>query len=291
MAQNGGTYAVIVSDDFGKSTSVNQAILEAHDRGIVTAASIMAGGKAFREAARIAQSRSRLSVGLHVTLCDGPAVLSHSEVPDLVDGYGHFEASPSKAWIKYSWAGIQSQIEKEIEAQFDQLADAGINPTHIDGHHHLHMHPALFKILCRQAAQRGVSWIRIPCEPLPLVFRYFSARRGAMPFVEWTVFRILKVTHERTARNHGLHVADAVYGLSRSGQVDEEYLFHALTRPVGCIEIFTHPETASKAGRRELEALTSTAVRDKLASKGMSLVGYGDIPIEAVIRDAQPERL
>jgi chitin disaccharide deacetylase len=291
MAQNGGTYAVITADDFGKSPAVNQAILEAHDRGIVTATSIMAAGKAFREAVRIAQSRSRLSVGLHVTLCDGLAVLSQKEIPDLVDDYGQFETSPSRAWIKYSRTGIQSQLEKEIEAQFDLLAKEGINPTHIDGHHHLHMHPAVFKILCRQAAQRGIPWIRIPCEPLPLVFRYFSARRGAMPFVEWAVFRILKVTHERTARNHGLHIADAVYGLSQSGQVDEQYLFHTLPRSAGCIEIFTHPEIASKAGCRELEALTSTAVQDKVASQGIALVGYRDIPTEAVIRDAQPERI
>src|SRR5271169_822470 len=128
MAQNGGTYAVITADDFGKSTAVNQAILEAYDRGIVTATSIMTGGKAFREASRITKSRSRLSVGLHVTLCDGLAVLSQREIPDLVDGYGQFETSPSRAWIKYSRTSIQSQIEKEIEAQFDLLAKEGINP-------------------------------------------------------------------------------------------------------------------------------------------------------------------
>ena len=112
-----------------------------------------------------------------------------------------------------------------------------------------------------------------------------------MPFVEWAVFRILKMTHERTARDHGLHVADAVYGLSRSGQVDQQYLFHAVTRPAGCIEIFTHPETASKAGRRELDALTSAVVQDKLSSQGIALVGYRDIRTGAVTQAAQPERL
>jgi len=291
MARNRGTYAVIAADDFGRSPSVNRAIAEAHDRGIVTAASIMVKGKAFEEAVRIARSRSRLSVGLHVTLCDGQAVLSHAEIPDLVDRHGYFETSPSRAWFKYSRTGILSQLEKEIEAQFDLLAKARINPTHVDGHHHLHMHPALFRILCEKAAQRGVPWIRIPCEPLSLVFRYFIPRRGAMPFVEWAVFRMLKATHERTARNYGLHVANVVYGLSRSGQVDEKYLVHILTRSVGCIEIFTHPEMASEAGCRELEALISTAVQDKVASHGIALGGYRDIPPEAVIQAAEPERL
>jgi hopanoid biosynthesis associated protein HpnK len=291
MVQDRGSYAVITADDFGKSPLVNRAIAEAHDRGIVTAASIMVGGKAFEEAVRIAQSRSRLSVGLHVTLCNGLSVLSHAEIPDLVDYHGYFETSPSRAWLKYSRDSILSQVENEIEAQFDLLAKARINPTHVDGHHHLHMHPALFKIICRKAAQRGVPWIRIPCEPLSLVFRSFSTSRGAMPFVAWGVFRILKMTHERTSRYYGLHVANAVYGLSRSGQVDEKYLSHILTRSVHCIEIFTHPEMASEAGSRELEALVSPAVKDKLASHGIALRGFRDIPIEAVIKHVEAESL
>ncbi len=290
MAWNQKTYGLIVADDFGRSSSVNRAIAEAHDKGIVTAASMMVGGQAFEDAARIARSRSRLSVGLHVTLCDGLAVLSHSEIPDLVDRHGCFETSPARAWLKYSRTGILSQLEKEIEAQFDLLAKASINPTHVDGHHHLHMHPALFKIVCRKAAQRGIPWIRIPCEPLWLVFRYFTASRGAMPFIEWTVFQMLKVSHERTARKYGLRAANAVYGLSRTGRVDEKYLLHILTRHAGYVEIFTHPDTSSAAGCRELQALTSTLVQEVLASNGIALGGYRDIPIEAVIQDAEPER-
>jgi len=291
MAENQTTYAVISADDFGRSSSVNQAIADAHDGGIVTAASIMVGGQAFEDAIRIARSRSGLSVGLHLTLCDGQAVLSHSEIPDLVDRRGYFEKSPSRAWIRYSRTSILSQLEKEIEAQFDLLMQTRINPTHVDGHHHLHMHPALFKIVCQKAAQRGIAWIRIPCEPLSIVFRFLTAKRGAMPFIEWVVFQILRVSRERTARTYGLHVANAVFGLSRSGQVDVKYLFAVLTKQVGCIEIFTHPDTASEAGCRELQALTSTVLKDSLASIGVSLGGYREIPIETLIQDGELERL
>src|SRR5208282_4554305 len=74
---------VIVADDMGKSASVNQAIAEAHDKGILTAASIMAGGEAFDDAVQTALDRSRLSIGLHLTLCDGKAVLPHASIPDI----------------------------------------------------------------------------------------------------------------------------------------------------------------------------------------------------------------
>jgi hopanoid biosynthesis associated protein HpnK len=290
MARNSEKYVVIVADDFGRSSSVNDAVVEAHERGILTAASIMAGGEAFEEAARIARSRSRLSVGLHVTLCDGCAVLSHSEVPDLVDGSGHFEKSPSRAWMKYTRAGFLEQLDAEIEAQFDRLEKAGIHTTHVDGHHHLHMHPAIFKILCRQASQRGVRWIRIPREPLSSVFRHRSTGRGAMPFIEWVVFGMLTISHARKARKYGLTAANAVYGLSRTGKVDEKYLLDVLTRPGGLSEIFTHPDTGTETGRRELEALTSTAVRRKLSSLGITLAGYRQLSEEAVILNTALER-
>ena len=39
------TYAVINADDLGMSSTVNMAVTEAHDRGLLTSASIMAGGR------------------------------------------------------------------------------------------------------------------------------------------------------------------------------------------------------------------------------------------------------
>ncbi len=118
-------YLIVAADDFGRSSSVNMAVAEAHDRGIVTASSVMAGGEAFEEAVQIALKRSRLSVGLHVTLCDGRAVLKQSQIPDLVDRDGCFEASPARAWVGYMRRAVLSQIEAEVEAQFDRLDKAG----------------------------------------------------------------------------------------------------------------------------------------------------------------------
>lgn len=118
-------YLIIAADDFGRSSSVNMAVAEAHDRGIVTASSIMAGGEVFEEAVQIALRRNRLSVGLHVTLCDGRAVLKQSRIPDLVNREGCFEASPARARVRYMRPAVLPQIEAEVEAQFDRLERAG----------------------------------------------------------------------------------------------------------------------------------------------------------------------
>jgi hopanoid biosynthesis associated protein HpnK len=289
MASERKKYAVIVADDFGSSSSVNLAVAEAHDRGILTVASLMAGGAAFDEAVEIARKRRSLSVGLHVTLCDGRAVLPCSEVPGLADFRGHFENNPAMAWMKYRRPGLLGQLDREIEAQFDRLEKAGVRPTHIDGHHHLHMHPAIFELLCRHASHRGIRWVRIPREPLSLLLRFPSPGRGALPFIEWAVFAILGRMHGKKAREYGLRSIDAVYGLARTGQCDERYLKHIFDRAGGSIEIFMHPDTATASGQRELAALTSASVRAALVARNTVLAGYRELSAEAAFPEGEME--
>jgi hopanoid biosynthesis associated protein HpnK len=277
---------VTVADDFGKSGAINRAIDEASDSGILTAASLMAGGEAFEDALRVARQRKGLSIGLHVTLCDGFAVLPHSRIPDLVSGDGSFEKNPVRAWLKYSRPALLPQVRMEIGAQLDRLEDAGVRVTHVDCHHHLHMHPFILEILCREAAQRGIAWVRMPREPLPVILSTRSPLRGAMPFVEWATFGTLGIYNYRAIRKHGLHVAERVYGLSRTGDVDEKYLMGIIERAVGPVtEIFFHPDASAETGRRELEALTSPRVKERLSALGVTLAGYRDLGAKVTCPD------
>jgi hopanoid biosynthesis associated protein HpnK len=278
----GVRHLVAVADDFGLSSPVDRAVAEAHDAGVLTAASLMASGNAFEEAVALAVERPTLSVGLHVTLCDGRSVLSASEIPALVGSDGWFEKDPVKAWLKYKGPETLCQIEREIEAQMERLEGSGIHPSHVDCHHHLHMKPALFEILCRVAARRGIRWIRIPGEPLRQALCIRSLARGAMPFLEWTVFGTLRLFHMKTAREHELKAASRTYGLFRTGHITEKYFLHVLDGMVGSLnEIFTHPDLSTEAGRRELKTLTSARVRQRIASLGIKLAGYRELAGEA----------
>lgn len=291
---------MVVADDFGNSSSINTAIAEAHENGIVTAASIMPGGEAFEEAIGIARSSTRLSVGLHLTLCDGHAVLPRSSIPDLVDERGCFRKSPSRAWIRYSGSGLLAQIDREIEAQFESLKKAGIRPSHVDSHHHIHMQPSVFSLLCRHASRRGVQWVRVPGEPVSLIFA--CTGRGVLPLLEWAVFGILGFSHKKKIRLQGLQTADYVYGLSRTGHLDEAYLLKMVDAFKGAgsdggnprdnvqvMEIFSHPDSGTAAGRRELQALTSRVVRDRMTLYGMTLAGYRELS-GGIVRNPAGER-
>jgi hopanoid biosynthesis associated protein HpnK len=279
---NGFRYLVFAADDLGRSVAVNEAVLDAYESGVLTAASMMAGGEAFSQAAGFVQKISGLSIGLHVTLCDGKAVLPHASIPDLAGADGNFAGRPAGVWIKLGRKEILRQATLEIEAQFNRIEEAGITPCYVDSHHHLHMHPGLFGLICRIASDRGVSWIRIPNEPITIVFRFGARGRGVMPLLEQAVFGTLKASNMRTAERYGLRCASNVYGLSRSGALDEEYLLSlinhmAMSHGSFVNEIFCHPDVVTDAGLAELSALKSVAVVAKLESFSIKRIGYKDI--------------
>ena len=61
-------FAIVNADDFGLTSGVNRGIIEAHEHGIVTSASLMVRYTAAKEAADYARSRANFSIGLHVDL-------------------------------------------------------------------------------------------------------------------------------------------------------------------------------------------------------------------------------
>src|SRR5262249_8258654 len=106
---------VVVADDLGRSREVNRAVALAHDQGILGSASLMAGGEAFDDAVDLALARPGLSIGLHVTFCDGRAVLPPARIPDLVRPDGRFRTGPAGAGLAYHFrrrrAGAQIEAE------------------------------------------------------------------------------------------------------------------------------------------------------------------------------------
>ena len=78
---------IVNADDFGLTAGVNRAIVEAHTRGIVTSSTLMANGRAFEDAARLAKTVPRLGVGCHVVLIDGEPVLDAKLLPSITSAH------------------------------------------------------------------------------------------------------------------------------------------------------------------------------------------------------------
>lgn len=125
-------YLIVNADDFGLTKGVNQGIVEAHRRGIVTSTSLMVRAAAASEAAEHARANPRLSVGLHFDVGEwrylGGEWKAAYQVVDPADG-----------------DALRTEFESQL-ATFERLL--GRLPSHLDSHQHIHLNePARCQLL------------------------------------------------------------------------------------------------------------------------------------------------
>lgn len=274
---------IINGDDFGISSATNRAIVRAHEKGILTSASLMVNGPAFAEAVELAKAHRKLSVGIHLVLVQGKATLPPAEIPNLVDAQGAFRKNPVGAGMAYFFfPSFARQIRKELEAQMRKFLSTGIPLDHVNGHLHIHVHPNVLHIVIDLAGRYGVKKIRLPQEELFKTLRV-DPRRWYLKLTQWTIFRLLSTYARRHLQNAGFGMPDRAYGLLQSGQMNESYLLGLLDRlGNGCYEISFHLGEAADwpryyDGDEELAALLSTRVRARIANSGRKLISYAEL--------------
>jgi chitin disaccharide deacetylase len=271
---------VVAADDFGSSPEVNAAILTAHRQGVLTSASLMVAGDAVGEAVSMARGMPQLAVGLHIVVVDGPATLAPHQIPHLVQSNGRFPSDPLPVGLRYAFSrAARQELAAELHAQFERFAATGLPLAHVDGHHHMHLHPAVFDLLLPLAEVYGARGVRLPREDLRLALAH-SRERAGTKVLSALVFGLLRHRCERKLRGCDLIVADRVYGLTQTGQMHEAYVLELIRRlQVPTAEVYFHPSTASSGGNLgpnhgDLHTLLSPAVRRAFEERGISLATY-----------------
>src|SRR5277367_5653054 len=92
---------IVNADDFGRSPSVNEAVIRAHRDGILTTASLMVNEPGFDEAVKLAKENPKLGVGLHLTLLMGHSALPPDKIPGLINSRGEFPNCPVGVGLNY----------------------------------------------------------------------------------------------------------------------------------------------------------------------------------------------
>src|SRR5438132_5013442 len=112
---------IVNADDFGVSAEVNEAVIRAFKEGVLTSTSLMVTGEAFAQAVRLAKENPGLAVGMHLVTVVGRSVLSHFEIPTLVDREGNFSNNPIAAGLKYFFSPrARRELRNELAAQFEK---------------------------------------------------------------------------------------------------------------------------------------------------------------------------
>ncbi len=131
---------IVNADDFGRSPGINSGIAAAHERGIVTSASLMVRWPAAQTAAAYAREHPELSVGLHVDL--GEWFFRDGEWTPVYEVVA-VDERPS----------LEAEVERQLRL-FRELI--GRDPTHLDSHQHVHRGEPVRSVLNAISLRLGV---------------------------------------------------------------------------------------------------------------------------------------
>ncbi len=257
---------VVNADDFGFTRDVNQGIVEAHTRGILSATTLMATGAAFDDAVRLAREHPSLDIGVHLVLVGEPPF------PRTV------------AQLVRAVALRRVRIYENLRNQIQRIVDAGLNPTHLDTHKHTHLLPPVLDAVARLSEEFKIPWVRRPFD--------FRADYEGVPWSKRAVgsaFGIVRSRFTRVLAKHGCRSTDHFAGFQVTGRYNAAQLARLiLALPDGVTEFMCHPGICGnelraartrlqESRQRELDALTAPEVCAAVAGAGVHLSGYREL--------------
>ena len=273
---------VVTADDFGADLAVNEAVEEAHVRGVLTAASLMVGAPAAADAVARARRLPSLRVGLHLVLVEGEPVSAAEQIPDLVGPDGRFRTGMAGLGASIFFRpAVRRQMVAEVEAQFAAFAATGLPLDHVNTHKHYHLHPSILAAILDVGRRYGLKALRAPIEPHGVLA---AVEPQGRPGAAWITAPWAALGRGR-ARRAGVRAPDQVFGLAWSGAMTAERLCGVMRRlPDGLSEIYLHPAKAagypgSAPGYRyveEFEALVNPEVAAAARASGVTLGGFSD---------------
>jgi hypothetical protein len=247
---------IVSADDFGLSDETLAATIECFEAGALTSASIMPGMPATEAALAYAREHPELDWGVHLTFTadSGLGPLAGAEqVPCLADAQGRFLSARSLRALALARRLDPAQIAREIEAQVQAVAGAGVEVSHVDSHRHLHKF-APFRAALERAGIRRVRTVQDVYLTRPLRSpTYWSGRR-------WR--NRIRDTFETTDHFFMAAVHDPAWA---------QLLLDRLASLTGSLEVGVHPGTEEPWRARDRTAVLELAQR---LDDGVERIGW-----------------
>ena len=148
---------IINADDFGLTKTISDEIIKVYKIGNLSSTSLMVNTPGRDYAINLARENPDLGIGLHFNLTEGFALTG---VSSITNSEGKFlDKMKLILYVILKKIDIKD-LYKELKAQYEYIIKAGLIPSHIDSHQHIHMNPKIFKLVADFAKEKNIS-IRI----------------------------------------------------------------------------------------------------------------------------------
>jgi predicted glycoside hydrolase/deacetylase ChbG (UPF0249 family) len=152
---------IVNADDLGISESVNDAIFAAMRRGTVTSATMIANGPAVESAAKNLQFFPNCSFGVHLNLTEFSPLCPDSlrDLSAILNKNRCFNGNSIRE-IRIGLSLLRA-VFREWCCQIERLMRLGVQPSHLDAHHHVHTIPQMLPVLAALRRRYKIDKIRI----------------------------------------------------------------------------------------------------------------------------------
>lgn len=223
---------IVNADDFGLRESINKGIIVAYKNGVVTSTSLFAEGDGVEDAIKQLKENPGLGVGIHLNL-DRFFHIDHQR--GIVSGF----ISPKP---------MLDEIKGEIKKQTDKYFSYGLSCDHVDSHHHAHLNPEVFPIVCEVAKEYKIPVVRLPQRFYP----------------NYSEFEALKKHVDSNNLKYIDHFIEGWYW----GNVDENYKV---------AELMTHPGYGELWREAELAHCCQPQLKQYFIDQKIELVKFSDV--------------
>ena len=281
---------VVNADGLGLAESVNRGIADTIELGVVTSASLIVNLPACTDAMRRLRYLRALgktfSIGLHFNITTGRPLTRCTSLLD--PRTGRFLPLSSLALRAMARRVNLSDVQRELDAQLTRaqflLARINMRVTHIDSHRHTHCLPGIFELVLRTARENDIAHVRHPSEPL-------SPLRRPRALMASGLLRTM-LLGQRPMDDVSFTGIGAM--ASNTFQRDISDVIAAL--PPGTTELMVHPgydsdelgavDTYRAPREREVYALTSPRLRERIDALGVELTHFGACDLLSTARTA-----
>ncbi|MFP7332297.1 chitin disaccharide deacetylase [Shouchella clausii] len=244
---------IINADDFGYSRGVNFGIVDAHQLGILTSTTLMTNMPGADHAAELADQFPDLGIGVHLVLtCGRPLLDTHKTIVDVQGNFRKLDFYKGAFTIDYD------EVYAEWKTQIETFLSYGLEPTHLDSHHHVNSFGSIPDVFLTLAQE-----YRLPVRNNMGEKTAAELKRKGIKTTDSFSYLIETTLKDDEALDNLFKNNDSVEVMSHPAYLDKELLASSsFTFPrVDELEFLTHEEIVTRVrSRKDIQLVTYQSI-------------------------------
>ena len=191
------THRIVVADDYGRSSEINQHIISTAQAGITQIISILSNRVSLSQINQLKRQTGSIRYSVHLNVVEGKPVSPPEQVKSLINSQGQFWPLPVFLVRLFFNLIDLKQLKSEFSQQIIRLSSLGVKLTHLDSHQHVHLFPPVWDLSLRLARRFSITHLRSQASVHTAL-----KSKPVKYLVHWPLFWLLSA---RYGKNHHSH--------------------------------------------------------------------------------------